>query len=281
MQDLQQVGDSAIITAFDGRQQQPDRFRSRFLQSLRRAGNQDTVIAVTYGLPSGLNRELARLQNVRVVAKPEPPAHPSIHRLETFRELTASLPPTTKVGSWDAGDVLFQSRLEPLWELLETSPKQVHACRETERIRIALRRWILKVRSPHSQAWLQQISRGKPFLNAGGLAGTAQAMHEYYTLAAPLLDSPILHGTGGWDQMALNVLRWHFRPDLIKLMDEDWNYCVNARDTAEYAIDGRSIRSRKTRSLIPVVHANGHSAKPFWAIYDKASADRRELTRTA
>jgi len=283
MQDLRHT---VILTAFDGRQSQPDRFRSRFLKSLRAAGNHDTVVAVTYGLPRDLNRELARIQNVRIVAKPKPQTHPSIHRLVPFREITADLPPTTKVGIWDAGDVLFQSSLEALWELLETSPKQVHVCRESlsQPIQRALQRWIWNVRSPHSQAWLRKISRNKDFLNAGGLAGTAAAMHEYYSLAVPLLDSPILHGTGGWDQMALNVLQWHFRPDLFKLMDEDWNYCMNARSDSEFSIVGRRIYLKKERRLIPVVHANGHSAKPFWAIYDRSPPpvrSKHKLTQTA
>src|SRR3712207_9120729 len=51
-------------------------------------------------------------------------------RVRDFPRVIERWPDDTPVAYWDAGDVLFQGRLAPLWDLVRAHPEKVLAARE-------------------------------------------------------------------------------------------------------------------------------------------------------
>src|SRR5260221_8222051 len=122
--DSRATADGRILAAFDRHHFR--RFRSRFLTSLRKAGNNELVTALVYGLYPSERRALSREWRVEVV--PLPPPHeisPARRRVWDFQPVIERLPPATPVAYWDAADVVFQASLQPLWEMVRANPDKL------------------------------------------------------------------------------------------------------------------------------------------------------------
>ena len=60
---------------------------------------------------------------VKPIFRTDSGEHVARRRLREFADITRLLPPATPVAYWDAGDILFQSPLVLLWELVRTPRK--------------------------------------------------------------------------------------------------------------------------------------------------------------
>src|SRR5262249_36310570 len=116
-----------ILAAFDRRHLRL--FVRRFLRTLRNEGNFDTVTAVASGLFPSERRRLAQMPGVEVVVAPND-GHPARRRLRNFQHVIADWPADTPVAYWDAGDVVFQDRIAPLWDLVRTHSDRLLAVTE-------------------------------------------------------------------------------------------------------------------------------------------------------
>ena len=246
-----------VLAAFDRRHL--TQFYSRFLNTLRANGNHEVVIPVAIGLYTDERSRLARAANVRPVFRSERGDYVARRRLRVFAELTRVLPPSTPVAYWDAGDVIFQSQLKPLWELVRANPHQLLAAREPsgypENPVVVL--WTESIIDPESRRYAHQTIFQRPFLNSGFVAGTASALTTYFEMAARWYDTAKLSGTTDpGDQLALN-LYCHSHSDAWHEIPESWNYCLWGRKTCYRRDDGRYIDSRGVP--IHVVHGNAHS----------------------
>jgi hypothetical protein len=256
-----------ILVAFNRRHF--DKFRRRFLRSLRRAGNAEPVTVIGYGLYPSERARLAALPGVEVVVLPTTRTLPPIRRLRDFQDVVAGWPVETPVAYWDAGDVVFQGRLAGLWETVRRHPDKLLAVREPtgHPHNPAVAAWTLSIRDPEARARAFRLLSERPFLNSGFAAGTARTLLTYLREAHRLRHSPALHGTSDWgDQTALN-LYCHLNPDAWHEVEEGWNYCAHDRRPGELCLhtDGRLVSSRGTP--IHVVHGNAHSLRRlelFW-----------------
>jgi hypothetical protein len=250
-----------ILVAFNRRHF--DKFRRRFLCSLRHAGNPEPVTVVAYGLYPSERARLAALPGVEMVALAGTRALPPVRRLRDFQDIVGGWPAVTPVAYWDAGDVVFQGRLTGLWETVRRHPDRLLAVREpTGHPRNpAVAAWTLSIRDPDARARAFRLLCARPFLNSGFAAGTARTMLTYLREAHRLRHSPALHGTSDWgDQIALN-LYCHLNPEAWLEVEEGWNYCVHDRRPGELHLqtDGRLVSTRGTP--IHVVHGNAHSLR--------------------
>ncbi len=109
-----------IMAAFNRRDY--DKFRRQFVRSLRATGNHEQVIAFAYGLYPSEQMRLASQTGVHVVGIPNNQVAPSLRRLHDFQSAIEHLPGDTPVAYWDAGDVIFQNSLAPLWDLVRSHP---------------------------------------------------------------------------------------------------------------------------------------------------------------
>lgn len=249
-----------VIVAFDRRH--VPKFRHRFLRTLRGRGNSPVVTAVTYGLyPS--EEALVRSAGVRTVPMPVNGTIAPVRRLRDFQIVLAALPPLTPVAYWDAGDVVFQASLDPLWNIVRANPGKLLAVREPKSHpgNAAVAAWTLSVRDPAMRRRAFRLLSTNPFLNSGFAAGTASALLEYCREAVRMLRSRDLAGTSDWgDQTALN-LYCHAQPHRWLEVEEGWNYCLHDREPGEFAVrpDG-VIASRKGTSVF-VVHGNAKSLR--------------------
>ncbi len=116
-----------ILAAFDRKHLRL--FIGRFLRTLRLEGNFETVTAVTSGLFPSERRRLARMPGVEVFVASND-GHPARRRLRDFQQAMASWPADTPVAYWDAGDVVFQDRIAPLWDLVRANPDRLLAVTE-------------------------------------------------------------------------------------------------------------------------------------------------------
>jgi hypothetical protein len=256
-----------ILVAFNRRHF--DKFRRRFLRSLRRAGNTEPVTVVAYGLYPSERTRLAALPGVDVVALPVTRTLPPVRRLLDFQAVVGRWPAETPVAYWDAGDVVFQGRLAGLWETVRRYPDKLLAVREPtgHPHNPAVAAWTLSIRDPDGRARAFRLLNGRPFLNSGFAAATAGTMLTYLREAHRLRHSPALQGTSDWgDQTALN-LYCHLHPEAWLEVEEGWNYCVHAREPGEVhvGVDGRLVSAWGTP--IQVVHGNAHSLRRlelFW-----------------
>jgi hypothetical protein len=248
-----------VLAAFDRRHL--ERFRRLFLGSLRAFGNEEPVTAVGYGLYPSEQRALARARGIELVSLSASQGRPPVRRLRDFQNVLARWPEAARVAYWDAGDVVFQGSLGPLWDLVAAHPDRLLAVREPVGYPTnpAVRAWTTSIHDPVFRRQAFALLSSRPFLNSGFAAGTARAMLAYFREADRLLHSPALRGTTDWgDQTALN-LYCHTDPNRWQEIAEGWNFCVHDRRHGEVSIgaDGR-IRSAKG-TPIHVAHGNAFS----------------------
>ncbi len=252
-----------ILSAFDRRHY--DRFRRQFLATLRAHGNPEAVTAVAYGLHPG---ERARLETagIEVVAGRDPGPGPATRRLRDFQGLIARWPEDTPVAYWDAGDVLFQGRLAPLWPLVRAHPDRILAAREPVAVGAspAIRPWTACIRDPAERRRAFAVLSTHPFVNSGFVAGTARAMLGYLSVVDRLVDRP-LAGVGWWgDQVALNYYI-HTTPGSWREVSDGWNYCLIFRNPRTYRVRGDGRVEARDGTPVHVVHGNGRTLGP-WAL---------------
>lgn len=250
-----------ILAAFDRRDQH--RFRTQFLTSLRDSGNHEPVWAFAYGL---FPTELARLEaqpGVTVTAIPHDGVCPALRRLGDFQQVVAHWPEDTPVAYWDAGDILFQAPLEPLWDMVDSNPDLLLITAEPKSYpeNPVIRTWSDRIHDPSARARAFETMSTNVFLNSGFAAGTASAILSYLRAGDRLLNSSALHGVGDWgDQVALN-LYCHANPGRWKTIDPGWNYTLAGREPDEFriALDGRA--ERFDDGPVHVLHGNAETLR--------------------
>ncbi|MGO9914875.1 MAG: glycosyltransferase family 2 protein [Isosphaeraceae bacterium] len=256
-----------ILAAFNRRDFH--KFRRQFLRTLRGCGNREPVTAVAYGLYPSERDLLAALPGVEIVALPGNNVSPAIRRVRDFQAIVACWPDETPVAYWDAGDVLFQASLEPLWKLVRAYPNQCLAAREPMGYpdNPVIVSWTNTIRDPSARRRAFELMSTHPHLNAGFVAGTASAMMRYLKEADHLLNSPALHGVGPWgDQVAINVY-CHSHPSAWIEVPDCWNYSLAGRSARTYRRFPNGCIESVNGSAVHVVHGNagtlGRSAFPF------------------
>jgi hypothetical protein len=246
-----------ILSAFD--RNHYDRFRRQFLETLRAWGNREAVTAVTYGLHPG---ERARLEaaGVEVVSFRYPGMGPSTQRIRDFPRVIGRWPEDTPVAYWDAADVLFQGRLDPLWDLVRAYPGQLLAAREPVAIGASpvIGPWTANIRDPISRRRTFELFSTTPFVNAGFAAGTARAFLDYFRVGNQLLDTSLV-GVGPWgDQVAMNCYI-HGNPGVWREIPDGWNYCLACRDPSTYRFRPDGLVESCDGTPVYVVHGNGRT----------------------
>jgi hypothetical protein len=251
------TAEGRILAAFDRHHFRL--FRRRFLASLRTAGNNEPVTAVVYGLYPSERRALSREPRVEVVALPPPHrVSPARRRLWDFQPVIERIPAATPTAYWDAGDVVFQASLQPLWDKVRAHPNKLLTVREPlpYSMNPVARDWTLSIRDPSARRVALELLAQRPVLNAGFAAGTAETLLNYLRTAAPMWDAPALAGSTDWgDQTGLNLF-CHTRPEDWIEADEGWNYCLAGRGRREayWRKDGRIVSQHGTP--VYVVHGN-------------------------
>jgi hypothetical protein len=248
-----------ILAAFNRRHRK--HFEQRFLHSLRASGNDELVIPVAIGLYPSERRRLASLFGVRPVFQHENGHEVPRRRLRDFAEITDTLPADTPVAYWDAGDVIFQASLKPLWDLTREHPDKILAVREPRGYpdNAAVASWTNSITDPASRRAVQQTIFHQPFLNSGFVAGTARALNQYFTSVANWYDIPKLAGSHDWgDQLALNVY-CHSNPDKWHEISESWDYCLCLRDRQSVYRDENGTYVDVRGVPIYAVHGNAHT----------------------
>ena len=245
-----------ILAAFD-RTHLPH-FRRMFLRSLRDSGNSEPVTAVAYGLAAHERDVLARTPGVEVVS-PRVDGHPAKLRLRDFQAVVERWPEETPVAYWDAGDVLFQDRLGPLWDLTRTQPDRLLVTRECFDYHESpvCTGWVETIRDPESRRQALELLDGRPILNGGFAAGTARVFLRYLREAHRFQSDRELLGSSDWgDQTAMN-LYCYSHPDAWLEIPRGWNYCLVGLGPKDYRVhpDGR-FESLDGLS-VHVVHGNG------------------------
>ena len=233
-------------------------FTRRFLGSLRASGNREPVVAVAYGLLPSERRTLSRLPGVEVVARPAD-GHPARRRLRDFAGLLDSWPGEAPAAYWDAGDVVFQDPIGPLWDLVRAHPDRILVAREQLAYRgsLVVISWLQTIHDPEARDRALRLLMPRPVLNSGFAAGTSRALVRYFREANRLLHSPALRGTTDWgDQTALNLFCAD-HPDACREVSRSWNYCLVALGRSDFRTrpDGRIV-SLDGRP-VHVVHGNG------------------------
>ena len=248
-----------VLAAFDRRHL--GQFCRLFLASLRAAGNRELVIPLAIGLYASERRRLANETGVEPVFRNENGQTVARRRLRDFSEITSSMPAATPVAYWDAGDIVFQARLQPLWDLVRKHPDKLLAAREPCGYpdNPAVAKWTQSISDPSARCAAQEVVYRNAFLNSGFAAGTAGVLSKYFRTVANWYDSPKLGGSKCWgDQLALNVY-CHSHPDAWQEIPESWNYCLCLRDrkTMYRREDGRYIDVRG--AAVNVVHGNANT----------------------
>jgi GT2 family glycosyltransferase/tetratricopeptide (TPR) repeat protein/2-polyprenyl-3-methyl-5-hydroxy-6-metoxy-1,4-benzoquinol methylase len=246
-----------VLTAFDRRHL--TLFLDRFLATLRATGNNEVVMPVAIGLHPSEREQLSQVPDLRPLFYNESDEHVARLRLRLFAEVTRALPAVTPVAYWDAGDVIFQSRLQPLWKLVGSHPNEILAVREPSGYpeNPVVVQWTENITDATARCEAQQMLFHNPFLNAGFLAGRASVLAKYFETAAKWYSSPKLAGTTDpCDQTALNLF-CHSRPEAWHEISDSWNYCLWGRITCYRREDGRYVDVLGVP--IHVVHGNAHT----------------------
>jgi hypothetical protein len=248
-----------VLAALDGRHL--GLFLRQFLASLRRAGNAEAVTALGYGLSPTQRRRLAAAPGVEAVHHSRSMVHPAIRRLHDFQNVIARWPEDTPVAYWDAGDVIFQDRLEPLWDLVRSHPDKLLAVREPagHPENRAVETWTQSINNAEARKFAFALLSNRPFLNSGFAAGTARTMLGYLREADTLRHSKATKGTRDWgDQLAFN-LYCHSVPERWNEAPQGWNYCMCMRDPRHYRISTHGRIESTRGEPIHVVHGNDRS----------------------
>jgi hypothetical protein len=250
-----------ILAAFDRNHYRP--FIHRFLATLRSCGNREQVTAVTYRLYPSQRRLLAQMLGVEVIASASA-GHPAQRRLRDFADIIASWPGDTPVAYWDAGDVVFQGAIEPLWNLVRASPDRLLVARERFEFHdtALVTAWVESIRDPEARQQALELLMPRPVLNSGFAAGTARALLRYLHEADRLLHSRALCGSTDWgDQTALNLF-CYTNPEAWREIPRSWNYCLVGLSCGDYRVrlDGRT----ESGDGLPVyvVHGNARTLGP-------------------
>ena len=250
-----------ILVALDRRHL--EKFRRQFLGTLRAWGNHELVHVVAYGFYPSEQRRLASMPKVAVHPSPLNGVMAPIRRLRDFQTIAARLPEATPVAYWDAGDVVFQSALEPLWKLARGRHGRILACREPKShpANRAVSAWTLSIRDPERRRRAYDLLTSRPFLNSGFAAGTAGAMRHYFEAADRALHSVELAGTSDWgDQTALNFY-CHSNPSRWCEIEEGWNYCLHDRSRGEVRVTPTGRLASQRGVAIYVAHGNARSER--------------------
>ncbi len=261
-----------VLAAFDRFHLQ--RFTQQFLPSLRAHGNRETVIVVAYGLSPGEQRRLTRCSGVEGLFLPRSNIEVPVRRLQDFQVALDRLPADATAAYWDAGDVIFHGKLQPLWQEAATYPERLLAVREPMLFQenAAMLGWTSSIRSqPHRQN-VRNLLADRRVLNSGFAAGTIGALRRYFRASHQLRHSDTLGGTTDWgDQMALNVYCYS-DADHCRIVDEGWNYCLCGRHPSEFEIAGDGWIHSTKRTQIRAVHGNGgtlHLVSGVWRLRQK------------
>lgn len=248
-----------ILAAFDRRHLRL--FRRQFLASLRSAGNNEQVTAVVYGLYPSERQSLMREPNIDILPRPPSKTSPSRLRVKDFQSIIERLPAQTPVAHWDAGDVIFQGSLQPLWRTVRANPNKLLAVREPQPFsaNVVATDWTLSIRDPAARRKTLELFRQRPVLNAGFAAGTAQAMLDYLRFAAPAWHSPALAGSTDWGDQTVFNLYCHRHPDRWLEIEESWNYCLAGRGQREAYWDEQGRIANQRGTPIAVAHGNART----------------------
>jgi hypothetical protein len=229
-----------------------------FMRSLRDSGNSEPVTALAYGLSAQERSLLAQMPGVEVIAPPFD-GHPAKLRLRDFQTVVERWPENTPVAYWDAGDVLFQDRLGPLWDLARIQPGRLLVTRECVDFHEShvCRGWVETIRDPESRKRALELVHRRPILNGGFAAGSSQAFLQYLREAHRYQSAPELLGSSDWgDQTAMNLYCYSHTDAWLEI-PRGWNYCLVGLGPQDYRVrpDGR-FESLDGVS-VHVVHGNG------------------------
>ena len=250
-----------ILTAFD--RNHFSRFRRQFVPTLRASGNGEPLTAVTYGLhPS--ERSVLEAAGIEVVPKPMNGVSSALRRLHDFQDIVAGWPPDTPVAYWDAGDVLFQGQLGPLWDLVRAEPDRLLVTREPVGIGESpvIVPWTDHIIDPVVRRETRELLEAMPFINAGFAAGTARALMAYLQEGNRLLKMD-LKGVLHWgDQVAMGHYL-HHHPTAWREISDGWNYCIIFREPWTYRIQPGGRVESLDGTPVYVVHGNGRTLEPW------------------
>ena len=248
-----------VLTAMNGRHF--ELFRRQFLTSLRRAGNDEQVTVVGYGLLESQRRVLARIDRVELLAMPSDPTPIPRQRLRGFQMALKGFGPATPVAYWDAGDVVFQGRLTGLWEIVRSHPNRLLVVREpvVSAHSRTVAQWTLSIADPVARRRACQLLSSQPFFNGGFAAGTTSTLLDYLRHADRLRESIALRGSvNAGDQVAMN-LYCHSNQGVYREIDEAWNFCLSRREQSGFRVDQRGRLVKQGGAPIHVVHGNGNN----------------------
>jgi hypothetical protein len=250
-----------ILTAFD--RNHFSLFRRQFLSTLRASGNREPLAAVTYGLhPS--ERSLLEAAGLEVVTKPMNGVSSALRRLHDFQEIVGRWPSETPVAYWDAGDVLFQGTLGPLWDMVRQYPDQLLVAREPVGIGESpvIVPWTDHIFDPVVRRETRELLATMPFINAGFAAATAGALMTYLEEGDRLLRTK-LQGVLHWgDQVAMGYYL-HHHPTAWREISDGWNYCIIFRNPSTYRIHSGGRLESLEGTPIHVIHGNGRTLEPW------------------
>jgi hypothetical protein len=254
-----------ILAAFD--RAHIRKFRRLFLRSLRASGNTETVTAVVYDLYPGEIAALAAIPGVEIVARPSLGESPAARRIHDFQDVIARWPGNTPVAYWDAGDVLFQARLQPLWDLVSGDPDRLLVVREPvtfDDIDV-VRSWVGSVQDLEARRRILDLFSANPVINAGFAAGTARALLHYFREAVLIRASNDLRGSTDWgDQTAMNYY-CHTNPDAWSEIPVGWNFCLYGRRARN---GPRHLIESLDGSPVYVAHGNAGSLGHLALLYE-------------
>lgn len=237
------------------------RFRHSFLASFRASGNPETVVALAYGLRPDERRILASLPGVEAHNLPMNDVHPAARRMADLQAIVRQWPEGTPAAYWDVGDVTFQGRVAPLWQIARSDPGRVLVVQEPTPFlkNRYVWTWVLSIADPSARRVAFDLHARNPYLNGGFAGGTARALRAYLYGANAIRQSRVMAGSNDWsDQTAMN-LYCHADPARRRVVSERWNFCLYARPTPfEIAPDGRLVVP--DGRPVTVVHGNGKSA---------------------
>ena len=101
---------------------------------------------------------------------------PGLSRLRDFQSVLSTWPDDTPVAYWDAGDILFQACLEPLWDLVASHPGVLLVVEEPKSYpdNPVIRTWTDHIIDPEARERAFAVMSTHLFLNSGFAAGTAR-----------------------------------------------------------------------------------------------------------
>ncbi len=250
-----------ILTAFD--RNHFSRFRRQFMTTLRASGNREPLSAVTYGVHP-TERSVLAAAGINVFSRPENAVSSALRRLRDFQDVIAGWPEDTPVAYWDAGDVLFQGSLAPLWDLVRAHPDRLLVAREPVGIGESpvIVPWTNHILDPVVRTEMRELLATRPFINAGFAAGTVRALMGYLREGDRLLQNE-LKGVLHWgDQVAMGHYIHHNPAAWLEISDS-WNYCVIFRNQSTYRIAPGGRVQSLDGTPVHVVHGNGRTLEPW------------------